>query len=104
MNNFNYVAFVLQLLRRFGQHLLKIADVISVISTQVERYGPYTVNLRDINGPYSAVISGAKIRSYHSEVAAHIRPHILNIRHRIQYRITVPKIARRYGPYTAKLR
>ena len=61
-----------------------------------DRIRPFSVTLRLISGLYTAVISGAEIRSVHSEDTAHIRPYTLKIRHRI----SAPDITGKYGPFT----
>jgi hypothetical protein len=67
------------------------------LNTQVERYGPY----KAVYGHFTAVISGAEIRSYHNEITVRIRPYSVKMWPRIRCRITVPKITRKYGPFTA---
>ena len=64
------------------------------------RIRPFTVTLRLISGPYTAVISGAEIRSVNSEGTAHIRPYTLKIRHRIRHRISAPDFTGKYGLFT----
>jgi hypothetical protein len=61
---------------------------------QVERCGHFTDRI-------TAVISGTEIRPYHNEVTALIRPYTVKMRPRIRCRITVPKITRKYSPFTA---
>ncbi len=40
----------------------------------------FTVTLRRINGPYTAVISGTEIHPYHDEITARIRPYSAQLR------------------------
>jgi hypothetical protein len=61
--------------------------------------------MRSVYGHFTdritAVISGTEIRPYHNEITARIRPYTVKMRPRIRCRITVPKITRKYGPFTA---
>ncbi len=57
-------------------------------SNDTVRIRPFTVTLRRINGPYTAVQPHAVIRPYHNEITARIRPYTVKIRPRIRCRIT----------------
>jgi hypothetical protein len=70
-------------------------------STQVERYGPYTAVYGYFTDRITVVISGTEIRPYHNEITVRIRLYTMKIQPRIRCRITVPKITRKYGPFTA---
>jgi hypothetical protein len=70
-------------------------------STQVERYGPYTAVYGYFMDRITVVISGTEIRPYHNEITVRIRLYTMKIQPRIRCRITVPKITRKYGPFTA---
>jgi hypothetical protein len=57
-------------------------------------YGHFT-------GRITAVISGAEIRRYHNVITVRIRLYTVKMRPRIRCRVTVLKITRKYGPFTA---
>jgi hypothetical protein len=69
--------------------------------TQVERYGPYTAVYGHFTDRITAVISRAEIRRYHNVITVRIWPYTVKIRPRIRCRFIVPKITRKYGPFTA---
>jgi hypothetical protein len=69
--------------------------------SQVVPYGPYTAVYGHFTDRITAVISGTEIRRYHNVITVRIRPYTVKMRPRIRYRFTVPKITRKYGPFTA---
>jgi hypothetical protein len=80
-------------------------------SNDTSRIRPLTATLQCINGPYTAVISGAKIRPYHNEITAPVLPCTVKIRPRIRCpRLRENTISLRcrmkqiYGEITAKIR
>jgi hypothetical protein len=88
-----------------GKQIIILIDIslfyILCITAQVERYGPYTAVHGYFTDRITAVTSGAEIRPYHNEITVRIRLYTVKIQPRIQCRITVPKITRKYGPFTA---
>ncbi len=79
---------------------MKIINFSSPGSNDTVRIRPFMVTLRRINGPYTAVISGAETWPYHNGITARIQPYMVKIRPRKRFHITVPNIAGKYCPFT----